>query len=94
MVHRLELFVGGCPICEEVLKEVTVGKCAGCALEVYDLTRQYAEVAGKLREYRIRCVPTLVIDGRIRIEGKTAVRAHLRRRNVPVPRGELPHALI
>lgn len=49
---------------------VTVGKCAGCSLELYDLTKRYAEVADKVREYRVRCVPTLVIDGRIKIEGK------------------------
>jgi glutaredoxin len=68
--HRLELFVGGCPICEEVLKAITVGKCAGCSLEVYDLTKRYEELAAKLKQYRIRCVPTLVIDGRIKLEGK------------------------
>ena len=27
-------------------------------------------VAAKLKQYRIRCVPTLVIDGRIKLEGK------------------------
>jgi predicted DsbA family dithiol-disulfide isomerase len=27
-------------------------------------------LAAKLKQYRIRCVPTLVIDGRIKLEGK------------------------
>ncbi len=53
-----------------MLKTVTVGKCADCSLEVYDLTKGHEEVAAKLKQYRIRCVPTLVIDGRIKLEGK------------------------
>lgn len=46
------------------------GEVAGCSLEVYDLTKRYEELAAKLKQYRIRCVPTLVIDGRIKLEGK------------------------
>ncbi|GBC71123.1 hypothetical protein HRbin02_00902 [Candidatus Calditenuaceae archaeon HR02] len=46
-----------------------VGKCAGCRLDIYELTTQYASIREKIREYGIRCVPTIVIDGKIKVEG-------------------------
>ncbi len=33
------------------------------------MSRDYERVREKAREYRIRCVPTIVIDGRIKVEG-------------------------
>ncbi len=69
MPHHIELFVGGCPLCERVKNMIELGKCAGCVLEVHDLSRDYERVREKAREYRIRCVPTIVIDGRIKVEG-------------------------
>jgi hypothetical protein len=68
--HRLELFVGGCPHLRGGAEGGNGGEVAGCSLEVYDLTKRYEELAAKLKQYRIRCVPTLVIDGRIKLEGK------------------------
>ncbi len=46
-----------------------VGKCAGCRLDIYDLATSYDSIRAKIREYGIRCVPTIVIDGKIKVEG-------------------------
>ncbi|MEM0481412.1 MAG: thioredoxin family protein [Nitrososphaerota archaeon] len=69
MPHRIELFVGRCPLCEEARNILEVGKCSGCRLDIYDLAVQYASIREKIREYDIRCVPTIVIDGKIKVEG-------------------------
>lgn len=69
MHHSLQLFVGGCPLCRQMANIVEVGKCAGCKLEVFDLSKDFPKVEDLVKRYRIRAVPTLVIDGKIKIEG-------------------------
>lgn len=66
MQHRLEVFSAKCPLCTEVVKEIEVGKCAGCELIVHDISEDM-ELA---RKFDVRVVPTTIIDGEIRIEGK------------------------
>ncbi|HEX9709065.1 MAG TPA: hypothetical protein VGB42_03740 [Candidatus Thermoplasmatota archaeon] len=67
MAHKLQLFSGGCPLCVSFLREIEAGKCGPCELEVLD-TRDPAS-RHAMAEYDVRVVPTLVVDGRIRIEG-------------------------
>jgi len=67
--NLLELFVGGCPLCSRARELYILGKCAGCRLVIRDLTRPKEEDLAKAKEYRIRAVPTLVINGRIRVTG-------------------------
>ncbi|MEM4297192.1 MAG: thioredoxin family protein [Nitrososphaerota archaeon] len=69
MPHPIELFVGGCPLCKKVRDMLEVGKCSGCRLDIYDLAAQYDSLRQKIHDYHIRCVPTIVIDGKIRVEG-------------------------
>ncbi|GBC70136.1 hypothetical protein HRbin01_01844 [archaeon HR01] len=69
MPHHIELFSAGCPLCRRVEDMLLLGKCAGCKLEIYDLSRDYQTALPKIDNYRIKAVPTVVIDGRIRIEG-------------------------
>jgi len=49
---------------------VEVGKCASCELIVHDMTRQPRKHEARVRRYGIRAVPTVVIDGKIKVEGK------------------------
>lgn len=67
VAHKLELFSGGCPLCHSFRREIEAGKCGPCVLEVVD-TRDPAS-HGAMEEYGVRVVPTLVVDGRIRVEG-------------------------
>jgi glutaredoxin len=67
MPHRIEVFTAGCPLCQEAVSIVEVGKCGGCSLEVYDVADP--RVQEKVRRYGVRAVPTIIIDGKIRVVG-------------------------
>lgn len=68
--HVIEVFTAGCPLCRSTLGTVEIGKCASCILIERDLSRQDATVQGLVREYGIQAAPTIVIDRKIRVEGK------------------------
>lgn len=70
MPHRIEVFTAGCPLCRETVQTIEVGKCGGCTLIEYDLRHDPTAYAEKLQAYGVRAVPTIVIDGVIKIEGK------------------------
>ncbi len=60
------MFTGNCPLCREVLVELEVGKCRGCEL----IERPMSTSVDAAREYGVQVVPTIIIDGVIRIEGR------------------------
>lgn len=71
---NIEVFTTGCYLCEETLKIVKEAKCDKCTL----VERNISEDCGcgcieKAKEYGIRTVPSIVIDGKIAIEGKPTV---------------------
>ena len=66
MPHRIEVFSADCPLCNKIVDEIEVGKCAGCQLTVYDIS----ENLDLARGYGVRVVPTVVIDGEVKIEGR------------------------
>ena len=66
MPHRIEVFIGNCPLCKEVVDEVEAGKCAGCQLVVHNMS----ESTLLARKYRISVVPTVIIDSEVKIEGR------------------------
>ncbi len=66
MPHRIEIFTGNCPLCREVVNEIEAGKCAGCQLVVHNI----AESAVLARKYRVKVVPTMIIDDEVKIEGR------------------------
>jgi protein-disulfide isomerase len=63
--HRIEVFSGNCPLCERVVAEIEAGKCARCQLVVHRVSDD-SELA---RNYGVKVVPTIFIDGEVRIEG-------------------------
>lgn len=70
MPHRIEVFTGDCPLCRQVLTAVEVGKCATCELTERNLVRNFEAHAEAVEDYDVRSVPTIVVDGRIKVEGK------------------------
>ncbi|HVL86730.1 MAG TPA: thioredoxin family protein [Candidatus Thermoplasmatota archaeon] len=68
MPHRLELFSSGCPLCVSFQREVEVGKCGPCELEVIDVRDPSAKP--RMEAYGVRVVPTLVVDAAIKVEGR------------------------
>ncbi|HKZ63919.1 MAG TPA: thioredoxin family protein [Thermoplasmata archaeon] len=70
MPHRIEVFTGDCPLCRQALDAVEAGKCGSCELIERNLARDFTANADAAARYGVRAVPTIVIDGRIRVEGK------------------------
>ncbi|MBI2971815.1 MAG: thioredoxin family protein [Candidatus Aenigmarchaeota archaeon] len=68
MPHKIEIFTGNCVLCEDFLNALVIGKCAGCELAEHRLSS--TEGLRRAEAYGIKVVPTVVIDGVIRIEGK------------------------
>jgi hypothetical protein len=64
----IQIFSGGCSLCRDVVDVVELGKCKDCKMEVLDIgDRKNAELAGR---YGIIAVPSIVIDGKIKVVGK------------------------
>jgi hypothetical protein len=68
MPHKIEVFVSNCFLCRNILNEIEAGKCAGCQLIVHNLTENVDQ--NLVQKYKITVVPTIVIDGKIKIEGR------------------------
>jgi protein-disulfide isomerase len=67
--HTIEIFSAGCPLCKHITDEIEIGKCKGCNQTIYDVNKMTDEVKRKMRQYDITSVPTIIIDGSIRIVG-------------------------
>jgi glutaredoxin len=65
--RRVEVFTGGCPLCEEAVRLVRETACPSCEVTVYDLAQSCAsqECRTKAQQYGVTAVPTIVIDGKI-----------------------------
>lgn len=69
MAHHIEVFTGSCNLCNKVIGVVTLGKCASCRMDVIDANSQDEETKKKMQMYAITAVPSIVIDGRIKVVG-------------------------
>ena len=59
--RKIEIFSAGCPVCREAIQ--IVNEIAGSSSEVEVLNMHEANVSTKAREYGIRSVPAVVING-------------------------------
>jgi len=64
MPHKIE--VSDCSLCNAVVNEIKAGKCSACQLMVYSI----AANPDLARKHNIRVVPTVIVDGMIKIEGR------------------------
>lgn len=60
--RKVEVFTGGCPLCDETVKLVRELACPSCDVTIYNLNEGGMDRA---REYGINSVPTVVVDGKI-----------------------------
>lgn len=67
--HTIEIFTAGCPICRVTVEIVKKTKCPKCTLTEYNILHNHEHME-KAREYDIKAVPSIVIDGKLAIEGK------------------------
>ena len=56
-------------MCTKAVDMVTIGKCKSCIMDVIWVDSQNVEMKSKLRDYGINAVPSIVIDGRIKVVG-------------------------
>lgn len=75
MRHNIEIFTSGCYLCRETVEIVEKAKCGDCRMMEYNLSeRCETEIClAKAKKYGIKATPTIVVDGRIAIEGKPTV---------------------
>ncbi len=71
---RIAVFTAGCPLCKETLQNVqkAVGE-KGCGCEIVERRCEGDECCAPAKEYGIKAVPTIVIDGQVAIVGKATV---------------------
>lgn len=68
MVKRLvEVFIAGCPLCDETVKLVRELACQNCKVQIYDLRQGCVtnECHEKANQYGIHRVPAVVVDGKL-----------------------------
>lgn len=63
MARQVEIFVAGCPLCEDAIQLVNELACPNCEVAVLSLNQK--EGLTRAREYGITSVPTVVVDGRV-----------------------------
>jgi glutaredoxin 3 len=61
--RKIEIFSAGCVACDETVKMVKAVACPSCEIEVLDMHRD--DVAAKFKEYGIKSVPAVVVDGKL-----------------------------
>ena len=61
--RKVEVFSAGCPACAETVKLVQHIACSSCEVEVLDMNQP--EVATKARQYGVKTVPAVAINGKL-----------------------------
>ncbi|MDQ6760219.1 MAG: thioredoxin family protein [Acidobacteriota bacterium] len=61
--RKIEVFSAGCPACEETIQLVQSIACPSCEIEVLDMHKP--EVAARAKQYGVKSVPALAINGKL-----------------------------
>jgi DNA-binding transcriptional MerR regulator len=79
---NIEVFIAGCPLCDEAVRTVRETACPNCTVTVYDLLEgcETMECREKAAAYGIARVPAVVVDGKLCLccEGNKVNAADLR----------------
>ena len=59
--RKVEVFSAGCGACEDGIALVKRAACPSCEVEILDMRQP--DVARKAKQYKLRSVPAVVIDG-------------------------------
>ncbi len=72
--RKIEVFTAGCYLCEETMRIVKEAKCDKCELIERNISEECeCGCIEKAKDHGIRVVPSIVIDGKLAIEGKPTV---------------------
>ncbi|MDQ7793354.1 MAG: glutaredoxin domain-containing protein [bacterium] len=61
--RQVEVFIAGCPLCEQAVRLVRELACPECAVQVHDL-RQEGEARRRAAVLGIHRLPAVAVDGR------------------------------
>ncbi len=61
--RKIEIFSAGCPACDETVQMVNNLACPSCEVEVLDMHQD--DGAARAKQYGVRSVPTVMIDGKL-----------------------------
>jgi glutaredoxin 3 len=83
--RTIEVFTAGCQACDETVSLVKKIACSSCDVQILDMHEK--STAEKARQYGIRSVPAVVIDGKLAdcCAGPGVQEASLRAAGVGVP---------
>ena len=59
----IEIFSGGCPVCQDTIEMVNRITCSSCEVRILDMNE--VEVSERAKKLGIRSVPTVVINGQV-----------------------------
>ncbi|MEW6008222.1 MAG: thioredoxin family protein [Candidatus Omnitrophota bacterium] len=71
MKRKIEVFTADCPLCKDTLRILRQEACSEC--EIIERRCQGDECCEPALDYRIKAVPTVVVDGKIRLMGKPSL---------------------
>lgn len=61
--RKIEVFIAGCPACDETIQLVNRIACPSCEVTILDMKNP--AVASRAKSLGIRSVPAVVIDGKL-----------------------------
>lgn len=61
--RKIEVFTAGCAVCDETVALVNQLACSSCEVEVLDM--QSDASAAKAKQYGVRSLPAVVVDGKL-----------------------------
>lgn len=67
--RTIEVFTAGCPLCHETLRLVK-DAVADCDCEVIERRCSGTECCDEAKQYDVKTMPTVVVEGRIKFEGR------------------------
>jgi hypothetical protein len=67
--HTIKIFSANCPLCTNIIDNIEIGRCEGCSQIVYDVNIMTDKIKSKIRDYGVKAVPSIIIDGKIRVVG-------------------------
>lgn len=63
--RKIEVFVAGCPLCDEAVKLVKELACPNCDVTVYNMQDETGETRDKAAQYGIYRIPAVVVGGKL-----------------------------
>jgi len=61
--RKIEVFSAGCTVCEDTIALINKIACPSCEVEILDMHRP--EVSKRAKQYGIRSVPAVLVNGKL-----------------------------